>query len=260
LPDTDRAGPGRACLRIATLNIRNTADQWAERRKLLSTQLAELRPDVIGVQELRRWPSQARWTKKRLDDSPRAGPPYQCHSAGKTGLWGLWEGIAVFTRVPVLERGSLDLGGDHRVANWVRVQLADGATAEVYNAHLSARDGALRDRQAGLLLDHMAARGDVPKLMVGDLNATPGSSTLGLLGDRFRSAYAVVHGQEPARTWPTPLRPGAGSGRVLDYVLVDDRIEVDEAWVAFDRPAPTDPTLFPSDHLGIAATVSVRRR
>jgi endonuclease/exonuclease/phosphatase family metal-dependent hydrolase len=256
-PAADRDGPDRPCLRVATLNIRNTADRWRERRELFLAQLDELRPDVIGVQELRRWPSQTRWTTRRLD-ALAAGAPYRSHPTGKTGLWGLWEGIAVLTHLPILEQGSLDLRGEHRVANWVRVQLADGAIVEFHNAHLSARDGALRDRQARLLLDHMTGRGDVAKLLMGDLNAGPDSSTLRLLGDRLHSAYAVVHGEEPARTWPTPLRASNRDGRVIDYVLVDDQMEVIDAWLAFDRPSPSDPTLFPSDHLGIAATVSVR--
>lgn len=259
MPEADEAGAGSHPIRVGTLNIRNTADRWRERRELLSAQLADLCPDVIGLQELRRWPSQTRWITRRLNESLGAEPPYRYHSTGKTGLWGLWEGIALLSRLPILERGSLDLRGQHRVANWVRVRVADGAILEIHNAHLSSRDQGLRDRQARLVLDHMASRGEFPKLLVGDLNAVPTSSTLRLLAQRLRSAYALVHGEEPARTWPTPLRPDAGSGSVIDYVLVDDHVEVVDAWLAFDHPAPTDPTLFASDHFGIAATLRVRR-
>lgn len=259
MPEADEAGAGSPRIRVGTLNIRNTADRWRERRELLSAQLTDLCPDVIALQELRRWPSQTRWITRRLNQSLGAWPPYRYHSTGKTGLWALWEGIALLSRLPILERGSLDLRGQHRVANWARVGLADGAILEVHNAHLSSRDQALRDRQARLVLDHMASRGEFPKLLVGDLNAVPTSSTLRLLGRRLRSAYALVHGEEPATTWPTPLRPDAGSGSVIDYVLVDDHVEVVDAWLTFDHPAPTDPTLFASDHFGIAATLRIRR-
>lgn len=257
-PAAGPTDPRSAELLIATINIRNTADRWSERRAHLVTQLVELRPDVIGMQELRRWPSQARWVTRRLNHSLGGGSAYRCHATGKSGLWGLWEGIAVLTRLPLLACGSLDLGGDHRVASWVRMQLPGGMTLEVHNAHLSAGDDALRERQARLIIEHMNLRGDGPRLLVGDLNAGPGSSTLDVLGERLRSAYALVHGKEPARTWPTPLRPGLGNGTTIDYVLVGEHIEVIDAWLAFDRPAPTDPTLFPSDHLGVAATVRVR--
>lgn len=246
--------------RIATLNVRNTADRWRQRRELLVAQLAELRPDVIGVQELRRRPSQVRWITRRLNQSLPLEPPYRYHSTGKTGLWGLWEGLALVSRLPVVARGSLDLGGEHRVANWVRVRLADGAMLEVHNAHLSSRDEALRTRQACRIIDHLAKRSELPTLLVGDLNAGPASPSLRVLGERLRSAYALVNGDEPARTWPTAVRPGIEHGSVIDYILVDDHLEVVDAWLTFDRPASSDPTLFPSDHFGIAATVRVRPR
>ncbi len=260
MSDIDGVERSSPQLRIATLNVRNTADRWRERRELLVAQLAELRPDVIGVQELRRWPNQVRWITRHLNQSFALEPPYRHHSTGKAGLWGLWEGIAVLSRLPIVERGSLDLGGEHRVANWVRVRLLDGTILEVHNAHLSSRDQLLRDQQARLIIDHLATRPEIPTLLVGDLNAGPASSTLRLLGERLRSAYAVVNGEEPRKTWPTALRPGITDGSVIDYILVGDQLEVVDAWLTFDRPAPSDPTLFPSDHVGIAATIRVRPR
>ena len=163
----------------------------------------------------------------------------------------------MLTSLPIVEQGSVDLHGQHRVANWVRVRLPDGQHLEIYHAHLAAGDPVARDRQAGLLMDHMAGRDDIAKVLIGDLNAGPASSTLRLLGERLRSAHAIAHGKDPARTWPTPLRPGPGAGSVIDYVLVDDHVEVLDAELTFDRAAPTDPTLFASDHFGIAATVAV---
>ncbi len=212
---------------------------------------------MVGLQELRRWPSQAGWITTRLNRSLRGEAPVRCHATGKAGAWGLWEGIAVLSRLPILERGSLDLGGEHRVANWVRVRLGDAGVLEAYNTHLSARDEALRNRQAGLILDHLATRGDLPTVLVGDLNAGPSSPALRLLGDRFRSAHAMVHGEEPARTWPARLRPGVGRAAVIDYVLVDRHVQVVDAWVTADRADPSDPTLFASDHFGVAATIRI---
>ena len=256
----DDAAPGSPRLRIGTLNVRNTADRWRGRRDLLVAQLANVRPDVIGLQELRRWPSQIRWITRRLNHLLRLEPPYRYHVTGKAGLWGLWEGIAVLTRLPMVERGSLDLEGEYRVLNWVRVRLPGGAVLEVHNAHLSSRDEELRDKQARLIIDHLATRGEIPTLLVGDLNAGPASSTLRVMGQRLRSAYALANGAEPARTWPSALPAGVGNGRVIDYILVDDHLEVVDAWLTFDRSASTDPTLFPSDHFGIAATIRVRPR
>ena len=62
------------------------------------------------------------------------------------------------------------------------------------------------------------ARPPLPAILMGDLNARPGSPTIELLSRRLRSAHFVVHGHEPTRTVPTPLRRSAtGEGSVLDF-------------------------------------------
>jgi len=79
-----------------------------------------------------------------------------------------------------------------------------------------------------------------------------------LMKDRFRSAYEAAHGREPEKTWPTPVNtydpspPGA-----LDYIFVSPEFVVEEAGLAFDRPSPGDPDLFPSDHLGVYARLTL---
>lgn len=50
--------------------------------------------------------------------------------------------------------------------------------------------------------------------------------------------------------------PPAGVARhAVDYVFVTPAIDVVDCRVAIDRPAATDPRLFPSDHLGLVATL-----
>ncbi len=68
-----------------------------------------------------------------------------------------------------------------------------------------------------------------------------------------------MHGQEPSKTVPTPLRVGAtGAGSVLDYIFVSDQVEVHDARVVFDEVDPADEHLVASDHYGLVVTVSVR--
>jgi hypothetical protein len=43
----------------------------------------------------------------------------------------------------------------------------------------------------------------------------------------------------------------------LDYVWLRGAICVVSARLAFDRPHPDDPTLYPSDHFGISARLEV---
>ena len=243
-------------VRIATLNCRNTTDRWSERAPLLVDQLVELRPDVIGLQEVRHFPSQAAWIAR--DVGVRTQAAHWLHTTYKTGHLWFWEGIAILTRLPILERGSLTLEGDNRVANCVRVQLPGGGALDFYNTHLGASRAAHR-AQAQRVLDWMASRAGVPQVLVGDFNVTPRNPIYQLVSESLRSAYATVHGEEPERTVPTPLRrpgPVASRGLTLDYLFVSPGVHVESAWLTFDRSAPGDPHLYASDHYGLAADIS----
>ena len=247
--------PGPLRIRVGTLNCRNTADRWKARKPLLVRQLVALQPDVIGLQELRRLPSQAR----AIATGARAGDLVldQFHSY-KTGLYGLWEGIAILSRLPVLERAKLKLGGQNRVAQRVTVAAGDGLL-ELYNVHLASEGEEVRTRQAQRLLEWMAERSSLPQVLVGDFNARPTAPSIRLLADQLRSAYAMVHGEEPEKTVPTPLRVGAtGRGSVLDFIFVNPLVEVHEARRTFEEADPADQHLVASDHYGLLATVSLR--
>lgn len=246
-------------IRVATLNCRNTADGWRRRRNVLLPQLAELDADVIGLQELRRWPSQAGWITRAVNERVGEGASYDAHRTYKTGVYRLWEGLGVLSRFPIVERGSLDLQLENRVATFVTVRLPDGRLLDFCNAHLSSKTPEARAAQARLLVRWLAERGANPQVLVGDFNATPGEPAVAVLTDTLRSAHAVVHGGEPEKTVPTPLRgPAQGADKVLDYIFVNDRLDVHDASVTFQRSAPGDPRLVASDHYGLLATLSVR--
>ena len=243
-------------MRIATLNVRNTVDRWRERRGLLVRQLVHLAPDVLGAQELRILPDQAAWITREVERGSGGRLRYRSDRRSKTGRLAFWEGVAVLSRVPVVATAWLDLGVDGRVAQRVTVRTPEGGLLDVYNAHFGGVGEVVRSAQAQRILDWMEARPPLPAVLVGDLNARPGSPTIELLSSRLRSAHVAVHGREPERTVPTPLRVGwTGGGSVLDYVFVNDLVEVVEARVAFDEVDHGDPTLAASDHYGLVVTM-----
>ena len=242
-------------MRIATLNLRNTADRWPARRRLLVRQLVALAPEVIAVQELRMVPDQARWITAEVARASAGRLRYRSYRRPKTGVAGPWEGIGVLSRLPVVSTAWLDLRADRRVAQ--RVTVRSGARdLDVYNAHLGLGGEVLRSGQAQRLLDWMDGRRPAPAVLMGDLNARPGSPTIDLLSGRLRSAHLTIHGCEPSFTVPTPLRAGAaGAGSVLDYVFVNDLVEVTGAGLAFDE---VDGPLCASDHYGLVADLRLR--
>jgi len=62
-------------------------------------------------------------------------------------------------------------------------------------------------------------------------------------------------------TWPSGLQAPAmdtdGDPACLDYVWLRGAARAVTARLWADRPAIDDPTLFPSDHFGVVATVEV---
>ncbi len=72
---------------------------------------------------------------------------------------------------------------------------------------------------------------------------------------------AEATGEDPAVTWPSGLQAPAmdtdGDPGCLDYVWVRGTVRVASARLVFDRPATDDPTLYPSDHLGISAQLEI---
>jgi endonuclease/exonuclease/phosphatase family metal-dependent hydrolase len=97
---------------------------------------------------------------------------------------------------------------------------------------------------------------------MGDFNADPGEPAPARLREGgFQSAYATANGSEPEVTWPSGLQAPAmdtdGDPDCLDYIWVRGAARVESAGLAFDRPDPEDPTLYPSDHLGISARLEI---
>ena len=55
------------------------------------------------------------------------------------------------------------------------------------------------------------------------------------------------------------VRQGVEPAGCYDYIWVRGSVAVESCWLAFERPAVHDPTLYPSDHFGLAGVVSVGR-
>jgi endonuclease/exonuclease/phosphatase family metal-dependent hydrolase len=99
-------------------------------------------------------------------------------------------------------------------------------------------------------------------VLVGDFNAEPDEPAYARLRSHgFRSAYFEANGAEPAITWPSGIQaPGMdteGEPGCLDYIWLRGAVKATDARLTFDRPAVGDETLYPSDHIGIAAHLVV---
>lgn len=248
-----------AALRVATLNLLNLADRWPERLPLLLADMAALQPDLLGLQEV----------VYVMQQDRLLGAAGEGQYEIVRGWAGRPEyGNSLLARSPLVPEAvdRLDLGLG-RSAVRARLMLTGGSALLFAVTHLHHAVGAATERlqQAEQLVAWLdTAPAHDALIVVGDFNADPSEPTYAHLVDAgFRSAFATANGVEPPVTWPSGLQAPAmdteGDPACLDYVWVRGSVDVRNARLGWDRPAVGDPTLYPSDHLGIVADVVVGR-
>jgi nocturnin len=249
--------PRPARLHVATLNILNLADRWPERLPLLLADMSALQPDVLGLQEVVFVMQQDRLIGAAGEGQYIASRAW----AGRPEY-----GNSLLVRAPLAARDHdrLDLALNRSAARAI-VDLDGGTTVTVAVTHLhhDPTDDDARDGQARTLVEWLAGGPQADATIVmGDFNAEPDEPTYArMVAAGFRSAFADANGREPDITWPSGLQAPAmdtdGPPGCLDYIWVRGAVRVIDARLAFDRPHPDDPTLYPSDHLGLAAHLEI---
>ncbi len=258
---------------ILTLNLLSDLSRWRQRGPWVAEGLRQLNPDVVCLQEIKLPENTAQYLADQTGFS-------QVFLTPKTGLEASKEGIAILSRLPIQASDWLPLGGQNRVAQIVHLQL-NGRPLVIANAHFywQPGDSPARQRQISFLLNHLDnLPGSPPYVVCGDFNATPDTQDIRLVKARLRSAFEVANHAEPLYTSPTPLprsplailrtllgffvflRPRMLKAKwkgTLDYIFVDARIHVASARLALNTPAPEDPRIYPSDHFGLLAEITL---
>jgi endonuclease/exonuclease/phosphatase family metal-dependent hydrolase len=256
-------------LTVATINLRNRADRWLQRRRLLVAELIETAPDLISLQEISLSIGQGSWLAKQVNVrmTGKSSGPYRIVQARRTEAahWG--EAVGVMTKLPVLYHDSLALSYG-RVALRVNVELpaerTDGRFGSLdfvaVHLHHEDRGDDVRLEQVMQLTGWLNDRRRVPlQVIAGDFNELPGGPAIRFLKQSYRSAYAEVVGREPLATFPTCLpQPLLDWSGCLDYVFVSPAVYTIAAASLFGtKPAADDDTLYPSDHVGVLVRLEV---
>ncbi len=258
--------------RVVTLNLMGVGEPLDRRMELVGRGLADLQADVVALQEVCEGDgvqNQAETLARRLGVAfvfARAKGP-----AGELG-----EGLALLSRHRIVEHAVFELPS----AEGGRIVLAalvdsPAGPLRVLNTHFDFRPehGVLREQQVvrtEALMRELT--GELPSVLLGDLNATPEHDEIRFLRGRhtlagrrayLHDAYARHHPQErpSGATWSgrNPLTRRwrwLESDRRIDYVFVshigpDERGEVRHCRVVFDQP--DDEGQFASDHFGVLA-------
>ena len=246
-------------LRIATLNLGQDHKSWEQRRELIAAQMARLRPDIWGLNEIHIPSQTAGWLQRQANE--RLSPKYALVQQSKPGEeWGI-QGEALLTRYPMVETANLDYQSHDCVALVARCEIED-LLVDVYVTHLIAARVAdsARQLQVARLLEWIRLRNDADHVLIcGDFNAAPDQPSIQLMREAFR----------PTQTQATAFTPLCEPGgepthpewerfdRCIDYIWVSQSVKVRASGLCFDTPAPDNPNLWPSDHVGVWADVDL---
>jgi endonuclease/exonuclease/phosphatase family metal-dependent hydrolase len=229
---------------------------WPRRRALIARALQTVQPDLVGLQE--------------VACDPAAGTSQAEQLALDLGLACAFEpasGLAVLSRCPIRRWEAMPLpseGSDSQTALRVEVEHREGAL-DLRVVHLTTRSegpsfAASPRKEAAQLAaveDLLASLDALPAaravIVLGDFNNEPDSATLQALtrgmGKRaLRDAWKAANPTDPGLTVPSQ----APAVR-LDYILVSPHLAVEQA-VRFGQVPDAD-GFYPSDHLGVAATL-----
>ena len=225
---------------------------WFYRAPLLVVSVAANAPDVIGFQEVT--PMHYKYLTKTLLGYDSV-IEYRDRSP-------LREGCPIFfntEKFDLVDKGSFwlsetpgemskDWGAAHyRICSFaVLTQKSDGKEFAVFNTHLDHVSDEARINGIHVVLDKMKEYGDLPCVLMGDLNADESSSTYAAATEVFDDAKYKAEKTDSGATyhnWGQAL-----DRENIDYFMVTkDDFDVDE--YAVIRPAEGE--AYPSDHFQI---------
>ncbi len=253
-----------AQITVATLNLRNRRDRWLDRRQLVVSELIEKRPDLLSLQELFLPIGQGRWLRNQVNSriTGSSKDPYRLVQKRRRHLvQGYYEGIGIMSRLPLLSHDGVSLGYGGRVALRVSVELPGGKPLDFVAVHLHhiAEEREAREEQVLRLVSWLKDRNPSPlQVVAGDFNEVPDGPAMRLMRQSYRSAFVERRGYDPIATFPTALLPDVNWSGCLDYIFVSAAIaKVLEVSLFCNRPSSADPTLYPSDHVGLLATLEI---
>lgn len=250
---------------VGTLNLKNRQNRWLQRRSLVVAQLLDAQPDLISLQEIYRPLGQGRWLRNQINSrlSGKTSEPYRLvQKRRQHPIRGYFEGIGILSKLPMLSHDATSLGYGGRVALRANVELPSRETLDFVAVHLHhvAEDREARLEQVMRLWGWLNEGNPTPlQVIAGDFNELPTGPAVQQMKQMYRSTFVESRGYDPIATFPTALAPNPdGWAGCLDYIFVSKAVEqVVEARIFCNKASPDDATLYPSDHVGLLATLGV---
>ena len=266
--------PQPACggqpLKVMTFNIRLDApsdgpNNWKFRKDNVCKMITYYQPDLLGMQEV---------CHNQMEDLKQGLPHYTALGVGRDDGKEAGEYCPIFfnsQRFTLLEYGNFALseqpetfgvrGWDasyNRITTWaILKEKSNGEKFVFFNTHLDNDGRQARSESVRLILDKVKEIAqDMPVLITGDFNCTPGGSPLQMLEKK-----GMLNASASAAITYGPSVSFHGFGQLprekqvlLDYVFVTDGAKVDRYRVIEDTPDDG----FLSDHYPVLVGLTLK--
>jgi endonuclease/exonuclease/phosphatase family metal-dependent hydrolase len=234
---------------------------WSRRARLVARALDEVRPDLVGLQEVCRDPA-GNSASQAEELASLLGLRCAFHPVTEVdyGDGPRTSGLGVLSRYPIASCDDVVLpsaAGTEQYALHAVIETSIGRV-DLIVVHLTPRSEAAQLAAAERLLayvDGLPPEGST--IVVGDFNAVPESPAIqaliggptaggqrGPLGDAWREVHP---------TDPGPTMPSQAPVARLDYILVGPGLTITQAMRLGEQPDADG--FYSSDHLGVAATL-----
>ena len=249
-------------LRIVTQNIWNVNDHWQERADAIGQNMRELEVDIVCIQEST--PDHFEYLKSHsFSRFPHA---YFAPSDDAT-VTPRPQGLAMFSRLPALDTGQVDIGREREMSNpWMRIlqymtlETPSGHSLTVFNTHLFISVG---QKESGIrsCLDFMrrAQFADRQHILAADFNiildAQP-EYLAPLAEHHYADLWTAKNGCETGYTAPHDLDEPLAV-RIDGFFTQRDRLDTVVDVSLVNAEPINDGSLLLSDHIGVMATMDL---
>ena len=254
-------------LLVLTFNLHGWEIEWPTRLGMILDKVEELKPDLIGFQEVLQTPGTG-----GIDNSVRVmvdslyrrtGVRYEYIFERTHTGWGRYdEGLGILSRHIILERGILALpaGVFQRKALYCKA-LTPVGVVHFFDTHLShlQQNEPVRIAQVKAIKKFVEIKSadGIPaaNIVCGDFNAIPSSRPILKLtqvdsaGVRYLDSWAEMN---PGRSGFTV--PAESPNARIDYIFLrdGDKSRVTGSQLVLEKP--NEHGIYPSDHIGVFST------
>lgn len=214
-------------LKVLTLNLQCTQNNWPERRQRMLDWIQQLRPDIIGLQEdcIDGQIAQSKQLQQAIAARYNRGMMRIRASTHQATVMGqaVDEGVSILSAYPTVAHDILTLQHHHfpRKAIGITINFGD-RQVRIYNTHYdySAQAADARFMSSVAILSDIQKMG-LPAIVMGDLNATPTQEEVKRLGAVLTDTWASLYPEDAGPTFPSN-----GPNRRIDYILSSATFEV----------------------------------